>query len=147
MWVEGDLRRRDRVQIAGDMLDLATRFKPEAVGVESNMWQVLIADELYAQSKAAGMALPIWPMNNWENKLVRIRATLTPYLARQEFRFRDTPGTRLLVEQLRGFPTCKFDDGPDAMELAVRLMRDVFQRGMMGEDYTDAEIISQGMLM
>jgi hypothetical protein len=149
MWVEGDLRRRDRVQIVGDMLDLGRWFKPEAVGIESNMWQVLLADQLYEQSKASGMSLPIWPMNNWENKMVRIRATLTPYLSRKEFRFRDTPGTRLLVEQLRGFPTCKYDDGPDALELAVRLMRDVFQRGANGQpmEDPDSELVSHGMLL
>jgi predicted phage terminase large subunit-like protein len=148
MWIEGDLRRRDRVQIVSDMLDLASWFKPEAVGIESNMWQVLLADELYAQSKAAGLALPVWPLNNWENKLVRIRATLTPYLSRQEFKFRNTPGTQLLVEQLKGFPACKFDDGPDSLELAVRLMRDVFQRGIAGDTGSpDDEKFSQGMLM
>jgi predicted phage terminase large subunit-like protein len=149
MYVEGDLRRRNRVQVVGDMLDLARWFRPEAVGVESNMWQVLLADELYAQSKASGMALPVWPMNNWENKLVRIRATLTPYLSRGEFRFRDTPGTRLLVEQLRGFPACKYDDGPDALELAVRVMRDVFQCGVqrVSPEEINDEHVTHGMLM
>ncbi len=148
MWVEADLRRRDRVQIAGDMFDIAGWFHPQAIGIESNMWQVLLADQLYEISKAAGMSLPIWPMNNWENKIVRIRATLTPYLSRGEFRFRDTPGTRLLVEQLRSFPACTHDDGPDALELAVRLMRDIYQRGAVSSpDDVDGASVSCGVLL
>lgn len=144
MWIEGDLRRRDRVQVVSDMVDIASWWRPLALGVESNQWQVLLADQVYAQSKGSGLGLPVWEMPNWANKIVRIRATLTPYLARGEFRFRDTPGTRLLVEQLRGFPTAKFDDGPDSLEMAVRLCRQLFDSGAHnqtpdpepeGEDY------------
>jgi hypothetical protein len=155
MWIEADLRRRDRVQIVGDMLEIARWFHPEAVGIESNMWQVLLADQLYEQSRAQGMSLPIWPVDNRENKLVRIRVTLTPYLSRCEFKFRNTPGTKLLVNQLRSFPLCcsgkagMHDDGPDAMEQGVRLMRDVFQRGVSGMpiDSEDNELVSHGMLL
>jgi hypothetical protein len=99
------------------------------------MWQVMLADQLYEKSKGKnGLGLPVWPLDNRDNKLIRIRATLTPYLSRHEFRFRNTPGTRLLIEQLRGFPLPKIhDDGPDALEMAVRLMREVFQRGLNKE--------------
>ncbi len=33
----------------------------------------------------------------------------------------DSPGTRLLVDQLREFPSGDHDDGPDALEMALRL--------------------------
>ena len=60
-------------------------------------------------------------MNNRVNKLVRIRR-LGPYLSSQRMRFKnDSPGTRLLVEQLKEFPVGDHDDGPDALEMAVRL--------------------------
>ncbi|HJZ58879.1 MAG TPA: hypothetical protein VKE74_28305 [Gemmataceae bacterium] len=42
------------------------------------------------------------------------------YFARSQIRFRNTRGTRLLVDQLRDFPHGAFDDGPDALDLAVR---------------------------
>jgi len=32
-----------------------------------------------------------------------------------------SPGTRLLVDQLRDFPAGDHDDGPDALEMALRL--------------------------
>ena len=47
----------------------------------------------------------------------RIRAGPTPRLRRQEFRFRDVPATRLLVNQARDFPCGDFVDGPDALEM------------------------------
>jgi hypothetical protein len=40
-------------------------------------------------------------------------------LARGRVRFRNTAGTRLLVDQLRDFPLGDYDDGSDAMELAI----------------------------
>jgi predicted phage terminase large subunit-like protein len=148
LWVEADLRRRDRVQIAADLLDFASIFHPEIIGIETNMWQVMLADEVWQQSKNLGMAENIWEINNWENKIVRIRSTLTSYLARGALRFRDTPGTRLLVEQLKGFPTCKHDDGPDALEMAVRIVREVFRRDINGQslDEGDDIIAEQGLL-
>lgn len=150
MWVEADLQREDRMRIAENIRQRARWFQPEGIGVECNMWQIMLADLLHEQSSKEGMALPVWEMMNWENKVVRIRATLTPHLSRKEFRFRDTPGTRLLVEQLKGFPSCKYDDGPDALELAVRLMREMFNRGINGEPLnnngTDDFIVQHGTL-
>ena len=31
-------------------------------------------------------------------------------------------GTSLLVEQLKGFPSHKFRDGPDALEMCIRII-------------------------
>jgi predicted phage terminase large subunit-like protein len=62
-----------------------------------------------------------WPLENRVAKLVRIRR-LSPYLAARRLRFkRHSPGTQLLVEQLKMFPVGDHDDGPDALEMAIRL--------------------------
>jgi predicted phage terminase large subunit-like protein len=58
-------------------------------------------------------------VSNRQNKVVRIRR-LGTYLHRRQVRFRSTPGSRMLVDQLRDFPEAAHDDGPDALELAVR---------------------------
>jgi phage terminase large subunit-like protein len=64
----------------------------------------------------------LYTINNTINKQVRIRA-LTPWLAQGRLRFKgDSPGARLLVEQLRDFPLGDHDDGPDALEMAIRLL-------------------------
>ena len=58
---------------------------------------------------------------NHVSKPVRIRR-LGPYLSSRRLRFKSaSPGTRLLVEQLQTFPLSDHDDGPDALEMALRL--------------------------
>ena len=79
--------------------------------------------QIAGAARARGMPLPIVEVINTVNKQVRIRR-LGPYLARQEIRFRSTKGTRLLVDQLREFPEGQHDDGPDALEMALRVMID-----------------------
>lgn len=76
------------------------------------------------------MSLPIHTIHNLGNKRVRIRAGLTPYLSRHEFRFRRSRGAKLLVEQLRAFPLDKHDDGPDALEIGVQILRHIFEHGL-----------------
>jgi len=57
----------------------------------------------------------------------RIRR-LGPYLASHRLRFKDaSPSTRLLVEQLQEFPVADHDDGPDALEMAIRLAEQLFR--------------------
>lgn len=124
LWVEADLARRPTVQIVADCLDQARTFRPDAFAVEVNQFQELLADDIINQSRTAGMALPIVPLNNQVNKLVRIRR-LGPLLAQHRLRFRGGhPGTELLVQQLREFPEGDHDDGPDSLEMALRVMAD-----------------------
>jgi hypothetical protein len=62
-----------------------------------------------------------WLIYNDTNKLVRLRR-LSPHLAAHRIRLKaNSPGTQLLLDQLRQFPTAEHDDGPDALEMALRL--------------------------
>jgi predicted phage terminase large subunit-like protein len=123
MWVEADLARRDTHQIALDAVRLGRQFNPLTLCIEANGFQRLLADPIARLSQQSGLLLPIEPWVNHTNKATRIRG-LAPYLARGEFRFRrHSPGTALLVEQLKGFPTCKHDDGPDALAMALEVVR------------------------
>ena len=56
-------------------------------------------------------------------KEVRIRR-LTPYLARDMVRFRDTEHTKIGVAQLESFPHAQHDDFPDSLEGAVRIINE-----------------------
>jgi len=91
--------------------------------VEANQFQELLAEPLEAEFRRRGlMGFSPWLIRNHVNKLVRIRR-LGPLLARRTLRFRQgSPGARLLVEQLRTFPIGDHDDGPDALEMAIRLV-------------------------
>lgn len=122
MYVEADLARRPTTQIVADGVELYRQFRPDVFGVESNQFQDLLGGQFEAEFRRQGiLAARPWPIENRVNKLVRIRR-LGPYLAARRMRFKtDSPGTRMLVEQLMEFPVGDHDDGPDATEMAVRM--------------------------
>jgi len=122
LYVEADMARRPVPQIVADGVELFRNHRPDAFGIETNQFQDLLAGQFAEEFRRRGMlaARPV-PINNRTNKLVRIRR-LGPYLAGKQLRFKsDSPSTRLLVEQLTEFPIASHDDGPDALEMAVRL--------------------------
>jgi predicted phage terminase large subunit-like protein len=107
---------------------------PEAFGIESNQYQDLLAGEFRREfRKQRRRGVPIRGIQNTVNKFVRIRR-LGPLLAQRRLRFQSrSPSTRLLVEQLRDFPLGDHDDGPDALEMALRLAEEL-QYGAGADD-------------
>jgi len=65
------------------------------------------------------LSMPLQTVVNTGNKVLRV-SSLGPLLAADMFRFGDSPGCRLLLDQLGEFPRGDHDDGPDALEMAVR---------------------------
>lgn len=128
MYVEADLARRPTPQIVAEGVELYRRFRPDAFGMEVNHFQELLGDEFARAFRAQGLPeCAPWTIENHVPKLVRIRR-LGPLLAQRRLRFRTaSPGTRLLVNQLRDFPTADHDDGPDALEMAIRLAQELTQ--------------------
>jgi predicted phage terminase large subunit-like protein len=126
IYVEADLARRPTPQIVADGVELYRRFQPDVFGVEANQFQDLLAGQFESEFRRQGLLGPQpWPLENRTNKQVRIRR-LGPYLATHRLRFKaGSPGTALLVEQLRQFPVADHDDGPDALEMALRLAAEV----------------------
>jgi predicted phage terminase large subunit-like protein len=97
-------------------------FGPDAFGIETNQFQELLAadfEQEFLRQQVLGVRP--WTLDNRVNKLVRIRR-LGPLLSSQRLRFKTrSPSTKLLVEQMRSFPVGDHDDGPDALEMAMRL--------------------------
>jgi len=126
IYVEADLARRPTPQMVADGVALAARFRPTSFGVEANQFQELLCGEFAAELSRQGMNhLVPAAIHNHTNKLVRIRR-LGPYLSQRRLRFLSrSASTRLLVEQLRDFPSGAHDDGPDALEMALRLAEEV----------------------
>jgi len=125
-YVEADLARRPTPQMVADGVALYNRFRPDAFGVEANQFQELLCGEFTSEfaRQGAGHVAP-FGIHNQTNKRVRIR-TLAPLLSQRRIRFlANSPSTRLLVDQLRDFPNAAHDDGPDALEMALRLAHDV----------------------
>lgn len=126
LFVEADLARRSTAQIIADGVAAYREFRPDAFGIEANHFQELLGAEFEAEFLRQGMlGVRPWLVDNRVNKLVRIRR-LGPHLAARRMRFKDrSPGTELLVNQLREFPIGDHDDGPDALEMAVRIAGEI----------------------
>ncbi len=125
-FVDADLARRPTPQIVADGVELCRTFQPQAFGVEVNQFQELLVGEFTAEFQRQGMHdLNPWNIDNRVNKRVRIRR-LGPLLSTKRLRFKThSPGVRLLLEQMRDFPASDHDDGPDALEMAVRLVAEM----------------------
>jgi predicted phage terminase large subunit-like protein len=127
VYVEADLARRPTPQMVAEGVALCHRFRPDAFGVEANQFQELLCYEFARELKQQGMQ-HIVPaaIHNTVKKQVRIRR-LGPYLSQRRLQFLSrSASTQLLVDQLRDFPAGAHDDGPDALEMALRLAEEVW---------------------
>jgi predicted phage terminase large subunit-like protein len=137
LYVDADIDRRDVEQLARDAVRIGRQFKPHYFGVEGNGFQRLLRAPIEALSRRDGMLMPVTLLTNTKDKKTRIR-TLTPRLSRGLIRFKRTSGGETLVEQLRGFPVAEYDDGPDALEMAISVARHAFSdRDDGGEERVD----------
>jgi predicted phage terminase large subunit-like protein len=127
IFVEADMARRPTPQLVADGVALCGRFRPNAFGVEANQFQELLCGEFAGEFARQSISHTIpAAIHNQASKLVRIRR-LGPYLSQRRLKFlASSPSTQMLVDQLRDFPTGAHDDGPDALEMALRLAEDVW---------------------
>jgi predicted phage terminase large subunit-like protein len=130
IYVSADLARRPTPELVADGVAHFRSFAPDAFGVETNQYQELLADQFDAEFSRQNVLAPRpYGIENHVSKKVRIRR-LGPYLASRRLRFQaNSPGTRLLVEQLKTFPVGDHDDGPDALEMAIRLAAELEGNG------------------
>lgn len=123
IYVDADLERRDASKVVADGIRHYREFLPHAFGLETIMFLQLFANLFEMEARRLGILLPITQINPHEDKVVRIRQ-LTPYLTGRRFRFRaGSRGAEMLVDQLKWFPTGKHDDGPDALQMMIELLR------------------------
>lgn len=142
LWVDATIDRMSAPTIAATALAMATELRPNVVGMESNANQDLAFGSLCEQASVT-TGLPPMPMAYYpqtENKRRRI-FRLGPHMNGQHFRFRPgSAGCGELELQLRGFPLTSFhDDGPDALEQAVGLLKGLYAAGQSGG--TDADTL------
>lgn len=136
LWCEADLARgRSAEWLAHQAVDHCVAFRPDAFAIECNQFQQLFAVLIGHAARERGVPVPVVELNNSVPKSVRLRR-LGPYLHRRQLRFRDTPGTRLLVQQLQEFPEGEHDDGPDSVEMALRLLLDLAAQADPGSGQT-----------
>jgi len=123
LWVDDSFMQVVPVEQAEDAAVLMIeKHRPHAFICETNNFQDLVADNLVKKCHARGLSCAIHRHVSLEQKEVRIRMALSYLLAQGLIRFKNTPGNRIIVRQLREFPTGAHDDGPDALEIMTRLV-------------------------
>lgn len=126
--VEAVLAREPIPLMIDRAMGLAAGFgRLDSLAVENNDSLGMVVAAFRDAFKKLGRTVPLEGVTNTANKVVRIRR-LGVYFGRRQVRFRNTRGTRMLVDQLRDFPNAEHDDGPDALELAVRRL-EILTRG------------------
>lgn len=101
-------------------------YRYQVFGVEDNLFQRLLLQEFERLGRERGQILPFKGVTHRLAKETRV-ASLSPLLERGKIRFiRGHSDQELLVEQLLYFPSRTLhDDGPDALEGAIRLAQEL----------------------
>ncbi|MFZ5584531.1 MAG: phage terminase large subunit [Thermodesulfobacteriota bacterium] len=118
------LRRASIDQLVRAVLMRNARHAWLVFGVEDNLFQRLLLDEFGRAAAEANATLPIRGVTHRLAKETRL-AGLSPLVERGVIRFAPGQGDQgLLIEQLLHFPSPNVhDDGPDALQGAVELLR------------------------
>ncbi|MCI0361721.1 MAG: terminase family protein [Planctomycetaceae bacterium] len=123
-YVMADLDKRPCAKIVADALRWCREFRASMIGFETVGFQELLKDDFDRQLAQTNLDVEALGISNGPeiSKTKRILRLDAP-LADSQIKFlRGHHGTKLLVDQLRGFPlTMYHDDGPDALEMAIRL--------------------------
>lgn len=128
-YVNANIARRPSRQIVDDGIVWMQGIQPDAFGCETNQFQELLRSMFEERIEEVGVTMHgVYGINNDTAKMVRIRS-LTALLAAGRIKVIRSPGSSLLVEQMKGFPAHKFDDGPDALEMAIRLLEELLRGG------------------
>jgi len=123
--LDADLERIVPDQIIAKVLASYVHRRHLAFAFETNQFQHFVASELRRRGQQQGLYIPIREVTQTTDKLGRIQ-TLQPLVKRGTIQF--SRRHRLLLEQLRTYPKGSHDDGPDALEMVVRLVEQRSQR-------------------
>lgn len=102
--------------------------------METVQFQAYFAEIMRQRSAQAGEYLPIEEINSIKNKDARIQS-LQPFVKNGYIKFSRRHKT--LLKQMSEYPMGKNDDGPDALEMVVKLALAI-QGGTAG-DYQSVE--------
>jgi predicted phage terminase large subunit-like protein len=122
LWVDSRMLRKSPMELVEEIDDLARKSRANYVGVEYVGFQEVLRTvfDIYARNENIP-PLPLVGIQSDGNKVQRIQR-LDPYLAADKIRFRRTVHNETLLDQLIMFPQAEHDDGPDAMEMCIRLL-------------------------
>lgn len=124
LWVECEIDRQPISEMIDDLVRFNMRIRPTVTGIESVAFQELLAPVyIQAQMDYAYYDQPEL-IPNTTPKRIRI-ARLGYWLRRHRIKIKNNAAGQLLLKQLKGFPNSEHDDGPDALEMSIRLLLQV----------------------
>jgi hypothetical protein len=137
IYVDAYLERLSSKQSIDFGLGLAKKFKLQGVGWESNGFQSVVGGDLADAYALTGQALPIVEIWNNDPKHLRIER-LASYLYQGRLRWKaGSKGAKRCRDQTRLFPIADHDDGPDALEMLLRVIASWVQnRGRANTEVT-----------
>jgi len=120
--LEADIQRRTPEAIWSDQIVWMKKY-PQILqwGIETNVFQALMATETARRSLEANNPIPVMSVNQQANKMARIQ-TLQPDFENR-YVLLNKLGQELLKMQLEQWPMGAHDDGPDALEACRNLAR------------------------
>ncbi len=126
--VIADIDKRKPDQIITDAIENSRRLKRDykrpyyQFGVETVQFQYYFAEIMRQKSAEVGEYLPIVEINSVQNKDARIQS-LQPFVKNGYVKFSKKHKT--LIKQMTEYPMGKNDDGPDGLQMMVKLALDV----------------------
>lgn len=140
IFLDADIRRRPPGELVDDAIRMYRNYMPTGMGIEANGFQSVLKDLFDLKCQMQGIPpIPIIEIFNYaESKKTRIQR-LDPYLDQHKFRFMQhvdewkRAGLELLLEQMQMFPSKNYhDDGPDALEMLIRIFWQLIERSRSG---------------
>lgn len=131
-YIDANIEKRSTRKMVDDGIEWMRWIQPDAFGCEAIGFQEMLRDMFESEMEKARLSThQVYAIHTKESigssrsrrippKITRIRL-LTPLLAAGRLRFVRSPGTSLLMEQMRAFPIHNHDDGPDALQMAIDL--------------------------
>lgn len=123
-----DIEKRKPDKIIEDAIEASRRLKRDykrpyyQFGVETVQFQYYFAEIMRQKSAEVGEYLPILEINSVQNKDARIQS-LQPFVKNGYIKFSRKHKT--LYKQMTEYPMGKNDDGPDGLQMAVKLALDI----------------------
>lgn len=123
-----DIEKRKPDKIIEDAIEASRRLQRDykrpyyKFGVETVQFQYYFAEIMRQRAAEVGEYLPIEEINSVQNKDARIQS-LQPFVKNGYIKFSKKHKT--LLKQMTEYPMGKNDDGPDGLQMAVKLALDV----------------------
>ena len=100
--------------------DLGFTSQYVCMAIESNVFQIVLKQMIDDMSKKLKVFIPTVGIRNVLDKVARL-CSISPLIENGIISF--LPEQYQLIEQLVQFPKASHDDGPDALEMAIRVLR------------------------